>query len=332
MVGSIALVAILGIIHAGGFGEVWNRAVEGGRIFPPKYVIFLCDLLRKCIFYRSSKINEHILIKLFSMSLDLTERVTFWNTIAAVFVGWTTHVSFNQNCAQRLITLPTLGHAKRFIFISLSLKGVSALSFYSRLFFRSMFIFFIGVILIMGINISTGIIMYSYYHGCDPVKAGIVAKADSLVPRFVQDVAGHIPGMSGIFISCVFSASLSTVSANLHAVAGVIYSDYVRPLKLFAHTDFNANLSMRTIIFLLGTICAFGGVLVEQFKSIFQVIITVSGITTGVNFGIFTLGMLYPWANQKVCCFDFKYSSRNFQFYFRFQIPLQIKNRFGLSK
>lgn len=142
--------------------------------------------------------------------------------------------------------------------------------------------------------------MYAYYHGCDPVKLRLVTKYDKLIPRFVQDVAGHIPGMSGIFISCVFSASLSTVSASLHATSGVIYSDFVRPLKLFAHTDVNANRSMRVLIFLLGTFCAFGAVIVERFQSIFQIMNSVAGITIGAKFGVFTLGMLYPWANQKV--------------------------------
>lgn len=36
MFASITLVAILGIIRTGGLGEVWDRAVEGGRIFAPK--------------------------------------------------------------------------------------------------------------------------------------------------------------------------------------------------------------------------------------------------------------------------------------------------------
>lgn len=151
--------------------------------------------------------------------------------------------------------------------------------------------------------------MYSYYHNCDPVKVGIVTKYDKLMPKFVQDVAGHIRGMPGIFISCVFSASLSTVSAALHSVSGVIYSDYVRPMKWFADTDVNANRTMRLIICLIGTFCAFSGILVENFQSIFQLINTVSGMTSGAKFGTFTLAMLYPYANQKVCergiCFRF---------------------------
>lgn len=163
-----------------------------------------------------------------------------------------------------------------------------------------MIIFLFGVVLIMLFNCGTGIIMYSYYHNCDPVKIGTVTKYDKLMPRFVQDVAGHIRGMPGIFISCVFSASLSTVSAALHSVSGVIYSDYVRPMKWFADTDVNANRTMRLIICLIGTFCAFSGILVENFQSIFQLINTVSGMTAGAKFGVFTMAMLYPSANEWV--------------------------------
>lgn len=164
-----------------------------------------------------------------------------------------------------------------------------------------MVLFAIVGLLVIGFNCATGIIMYSFYHGCDPLKAHIVSKPDGLMPRFVQDVAGHIPGMSGIFISCVVSASLSTLSAGLHALSGVVYSDYVLPLKLFAHTDANANLSMRVLIFLFGSICAFGGIIFEQFRSIFEVTNIIYATTIGAKFGVFTIGMVYPWANQKVC-------------------------------
>lgn len=145
--------------------------------------------------------------------------------------------------------------------------------------------------------IIMGIIMYSYYHGCDPVKAGIVSKPDHLMPRFVQDVTGHIPGMAGIFISCIFGATLSHVSASLHAVSGIIYNDFIRPLILFAHIDTLANRSMRIIILLLGTECFLAGFLVEHFKSIFQIKSVILGTTTGAKLGVFTVGMLCPWAN-----------------------------------
>lgn len=35
MISSITVVALLGIYQTGGLREVWDRAVEGNRIFPP---------------------------------------------------------------------------------------------------------------------------------------------------------------------------------------------------------------------------------------------------------------------------------------------------------
>lgn len=203
-------------------------------------------------------------------------RTTFWNTIFCILILWTVHVGFSQSCVQRLVALPSLKLAR-----------------------KSMFYFFIGVIVIMTFMCGTGITMYAFYHDCDPVRAKTITKYDKLMPRFVQDVTGHITGMSGIFISCVFSASLSTVSAISHSISGVIYNDYIRPRKWFAHTDFNANLTMRFIIILLGTICALGGIIVEHFESIFQITMTIAGAFIGATFGVFTLGMLYPWANKR---------------------------------
>lgn len=36
----------------------------------------------------------------------------------------------------------------------------------------------------------------------------VVPHMDNLVPHFVLDVAGHLPGLPGVFIAGVFSAAL----------------------------------------------------------------------------------------------------------------------------
>lgn len=119
-------------------------------------------------------ISEIVFSKLNSFSLDLVSRTTFWNTVSYLFCIWICHVGFSQCCIQRLVSLPSLQVAK-----------------------KSMVIFLLGVIFFLTFNCGTGIIMYAYYHDCDPVKANIVTKYDKLMPRFVRDVAGHITGMSG---------------------------------------------------------------------------------------------------------------------------------------
>lgn len=75
---------------------------------------------------------------------------------------------------QRFVSLPSLKEAK-----------------------KSLYIFFIGMVFMLTVCSGTGIVMFAYYHNCDPVKANIVTKYDKMMPRFVYDVAGHIPGMPG---------------------------------------------------------------------------------------------------------------------------------------
>lgn len=38
MIVSVVIIAVFGIHNVGGLTEVWNRAVDGDRIFSPEYV------------------------------------------------------------------------------------------------------------------------------------------------------------------------------------------------------------------------------------------------------------------------------------------------------
>lgn len=106
--------------------------------------------------------------------------------------------------------------------------------------------------------------------------------------------------MSGLFISCVFSASLSTIAPYLNALAGIIYKDYVQPRSSIKHDDSKATFYIKVITFLLGVFCISAGVVVDRFTSLYQLVNTIAGCTVGTIFGVFLLGMLYPWANAKV--------------------------------
>lgn len=161
-----------------------------------------------------------------------------------------------------------------------------------------MIIFFFGIVIVMLFNCANGLIMYAYYHDCDPIEARFVANHEKLIPRFVEDVAGHIPGMVGIFAASMISASLTIVSSALHSVSGILYNDFIRPSKLFG--DAKANLTMQTIVFLFGVYCIIGGVLVERYHSIFHILNTIIGMTTGAKFGVFTMGLFWRSTNINV--------------------------------
>ncbi|KAH8381428.1 hypothetical protein KR093_004777 [Drosophila rubida] len=209
------------------------------------------------------------------LRLDPRIRITAWNAFWGGLFMWTGHIGLNQSCVQRIVSLPSLRQAKR----SLVIAGF-------------------GFIIIMAINSFTGIIMFARYYGCDPMLAGMVSKPDKMMPFFIQDIMGNLIGMPGLFISCVFSAALSTLSANLNSLAGVIYFDYIRPF--IRHTETRANATMKLTIIAMGLYCVVGGYAVQNFSSIIQTVITITGINTGAVVAVFFLGMLYPRANSKV--------------------------------
>lgn len=49
-----------------------------------------------------------------------------------------------------------------------------------------------------------------------------------LMPLYVVDTLGDTPGVSGLFVAGIFSASLSTVSAAVNSLAAVTIEDYYK--------------------------------------------------------------------------------------------------------
>lgn len=207
-------------------------------------------------------------------TFDLTTRATFWNNAISGILVWTTHSGFTQSCVQRVVSLPSLKNAQ----IAICFFGV-------------------GLLLIQGFCLYTGLVMYATYSECDPVKAGAVTKVDKMIPYFVQHIVGHLKGMPGFFISCVFSAALSTMSANLNSLSGIVYFDYIRPR--IKHTEEKANFIMKTFVCVIGVYCILAGFLVEHFQSLLQTSMTISGVAFGCMFGVFMLGLLVPKAHSK---------------------------------
>lgn len=62
------------------------------------------------------------------------------------------------------------------------------------------------------------------------------------------EVAGSVPGFSGLFIAGIFAAALSTMSASLNTVAGTIYEDFVKP-RLFIFLNFQIRAQRTIFIF-----------------------------------------------------------------------------------
>lgn len=148
-------------------------------------------------------------------------------------------------------------------------------------------------------NYYLGLVIYTKYKDCDPVSAGYVKTIDQLLPLFVMDTLGSYPGVPGLFVAGIYSASLSTVSTGLNALANVSLEDFIRPLLLPNLNDVNATRLSKILSIVFAVIC-FGIIfLMDNLTHFAEIVMSLFGLVGGPLMGIFTLGMYFPWANNK---------------------------------
>merc|ERR1719433_1997991 len=145
-------------------------------------------------------------LQFFDMNPDPTVRHTFWTQLIGGTFIFLSIYAVNQAQVQRLLSTKNLKSAQMSLWIQWPI--------------------------LMTLSLSTcyaGLTMYAYYKGCDPLKLKRIEKGDQLLPLFVMDSMGNYPGLSGLFISGIFSGSLSTVSSAINSLAAVTMEDFIKP-------------------------------------------------------------------------------------------------------
>ncbi|XP_066587928.1 sodium-coupled monocarboxylate transporter 1-like [Prorops nasuta] len=204
-------------------------------------------------------------------------RNSFWGMSVGMVMTWLAGLGISQVSMQRFLAVPTLKEAQ---------KSVLFMS--------------VGLTLLKWISVFTGLTMYARYSKCDPISNRMVARSDQILPYYVLDVAGDIPGLPGLFLSGLVSAGLSTMSAGLNTAAGTIYEDFIESWIPSSNNKekLAANICKLTVV-VLGLVCVTLVFLMDKLGDVFQVSMTLTGVTSGAMLGLFSLGMLVPWATTK---------------------------------
>lgn len=147
----------------------------------------------------------------------------------------------------------------------------------------------------------SGLVLYAVYYKCDPVSTGAIDTYDKIMPYFAVDKMSKFPGLIGLFIAGIFSASLSTISAVLNSLSAVILEDYIKPFykrKGKSLSDTKATFLGKMFAILSGLICLSASFLVGSFGSLIEAVIAFTSLFTGPLLGIFTLGMFSEIAEE----------------------------------
>ncbi|XP_046557622.1 sodium-coupled monocarboxylate transporter 1-like [Haliotis rubra] len=216
-------------------------------------------------------------INFFDFDPSPTTRHTFWSLVVGGTIAWTGTYGVNQASIQRFCAVPTLKKAR----ISLLMNAV-------------------GVLLMLTILCLAGITIFAYYaiRGCDPLSAKYIGNSNQLLPYFVMEVLDY-PGVPGLFIACLFSGTLSTLSPScLSAVTAVVWEDMLKPFLEDRLSEGHKTIVAKILVLIFGgagTAMAFmaknlGG-------TVLQAALSFAGAATGPLMGMFALGAFFPWAN-----------------------------------
>lgn len=210
-------------------------------------------------------------IEFFNMDPNPTVRHSFWSVVIGGSFYWATMFCANQASIQKCLSVETIKQARSAIWVSA-----------------------IVLIVVFTINFLTGMVLYAGYHGCDPLTTGEASEGDELLPLFVLEYLDY-PALPGLFVAGVFAASLGTVAAALNSLTAVALKD----LGGARYLPCGGAAAGRWLSIAFG-IVSFGLVfLVERLGGVLQVALSFNGVVGGVTLGMFTLGMLFPWANSK---------------------------------
>lgn len=206
---------------------------------------------------------------------DPTERHTFWTLgVGGIFLMLSLY-GVNQAQVQRYLSARTEKEAV-----------------------RSCYMVFPSLQLALALSCVMGLVMFARYCGEDHSDKLGSSSRDAMVIYFVMDMLQGLPGLPGLFVACLFSAALSTISSAFNSLATVTMEDLIKP-HFPAMTEARATLLSKALAMSYGLLCLAMAYLTHLMgDSVLQVALKIFGMVGGPILGLFCLGMFFPWANS----------------------------------
>jgi insulin-like growth factor 2 mRNA-binding protein 1 len=221
------------------------------------------------------KIIIDIYIFFHSFNIDPTIRISFWTMI----IGGTffrTFVGINQSMIQRFMALKNVHVARK---CQITYIG--------------------GIFLLNLMCYYNGLLLYATYHDCDPLTTKLAKAKDQIMPLYVMRILKNLPGLSGLFIAGVFSASLSSLSTALNSFAAVVLEDFCKPYVKNEISEKMSAIIMRATVLIVGVVTVALVYVVQHMGSVLQLAMTVPSICFGPMLGVYIIGILIPWIEKR---------------------------------
>ncbi|KAJ8951885.1 hypothetical protein NQ318_019862 [Aromia moschata] len=218
--------------------------------------------------------------ELLTFNPDPTVRHSWFSLIIGGGVTFLSLYGVNQTQVQRYLTVKDLKTAQKAMWLNWPILTALSLS-----------------------TSFSGLAIYSRFYKCDPYDSGAITSFDQLMPYYVVDTMGDIPGLSGLFVAGIFSASLSTISAAVNSLAAITVEDYYKPLYYAIRKkplpEKTVTVQTKLIALVFGLVFIGVAFLAQFLGGILQASLTIFGVIGGPLLGLFSLGMFWTTPNEK---------------------------------
>ncbi|XP_017285428.1 sodium-coupled monocarboxylate transporter 1 [Kryptolebias marmoratus] len=213
-------------------------------------------------------------LNFWDFDLNPLRRHTVWTLVVGGTFIWTTVYGVSPPSVQRYVSCRSITHARLALYVNL-----------------------LGLWACLVSAVFAGLCLYSVYKSCDPWTAGLVSSPDQLIPHMVMHIFTNNPGLPGLFLAAVYSGSLSTVSSCISALAAVTLEDLIKP-----HTKLSEKQQLvvsKALSLFYGLVCIGMAGIASFLGGMMQAVAVIGSVTGGPLLGVFSLGMLCPFANSK---------------------------------
>nr|XP_045596123.1 sodium-dependent multivitamin transporter-like [Procambarus clarkii]XP_045596124.1 sodium-dependent multivitamin transporter-like [Procambarus clarkii]XP_045596125.1 sodium-dependent multivitamin transporter-like [Procambarus clarkii]XP_045596126.1 sodium-dependent multivitamin transporter-like [Procambarus clarkii]XP_045596127.1 sodium-dependent multivitamin transporter-like [Procambarus clarkii]XP_045596128.1 sodium-dependent multivitamin transporter-like [Procambarus clarkii] len=218
--------------------------------------------------------------QIFTYGYDPLQRHTVANIVVSSIIGKLSQYACTQTTVQRYASMKSLSHAYASIFL--------VIPFFT---------------LLISLTMIAGLVMFATYEGCDPLAAGLITKKDQILPFFVMDRLSSAPGLPGLFVACIFSGALSTISSGVNSQAAVTWEDAFAKIPRFAKLSSTAQAWFTKFLALGYGFLAVGlAFLAGNLGGVLQAAIAVTSSVAGPLLAVFLMALFMPFTNSKGAC------------------------------
>ncbi|KAK1793308.1 hypothetical protein P4O66_011703 [Electrophorus voltai] len=264
--GQLAVI-IVGVQQAGGLSHIWRKVIEGNRISGIEIILF------KHFPYVMGSLTVSVCSE--SLNPDPTVRHTFWTlALGGVFLMLSLY-GVNQTQVQRYLSSRTEKEAV-----------------------MSCYMVFPCLQIALGLSCVMGLVMFACYSDNSPLDNQYITSKDQMVLYFIMDMLQDFSGLPGLFVACLFSASLSTISSAFSSLATVTMEDLIKP-HYPSMVETRATLLSKILTFAYGLVCLVMAYVIHLMNgSVLQAALSIFGMVGGPLLGVFCLGIFFPLANS----------------------------------